>query len=262
MSDLTQPKLSALLSKRLHKIIKVPSGFPNVQFDWVSEENLRKLERIEASAPGCWDLPHNRRVHDIVLKADIPEEAPEITTTVTLDADFDLGPHRFHGVANFPGEFEFAAKLSDFALEHFLQSMASASDLLEQIPAFWFREADLVFNPATVAFQFHGWVDQDWTLPIGVNGLPLTDIELTLTRAAGRPMTAPLQGELRGILNIADAKIPVSHMIGEAVSAFTGDVRRLDMNLLIQQLCDGSCGRRIPFLYQQQLADTEITVSV
>ena len=201
-------------------------------------------------------------MHDVILKAAIPEEAPKLQTRVTLDADFDLGPHRFHAVAKFPGEFEFTAKLSNFALEHFLESMASASDLLETIPAFWFREADLVFNPATVAFQFHGRVDQDWTLPIGVRGLELTEIEVILSREAGRPMTAPLQGELRGVLTLADMRVPVSHALGEAVSAFAGDVSRLDAGRLIQQLCDVSAGRRIPFLYQQLLGDTQITISV
>jgi hypothetical protein len=262
LSDLTQPKLSTLLSKRLHKIFKAPSGFPNVQFDWVSEENGSKLTRLEASAPGSWELPHERRVHDVVLKASVPVEAPELQTSVTLDADFELGPHRFHGTAEFPGEFEFTAKLSNFALEHFLQSMASASDLLETIPAFWFSEADLVFNPATVAFQFRGRVDRDWKLPIGIKGLALTEIEVTLSREAGRPMTAPILGELRGFLTLADARIPVTHVLGAPVASFTGQASKLDVSQLIEQLCDASASRRIPFLYQQLLGQTAIRISV
>lgn len=262
MSDLAQPKLSTLLSKRLHKIFKAPSGFPNVQFDWVSEEEGTKLTHLEASAPGSWELPHDRLVHDVVLTANIPVEAPEIQTTVKLDADFELGPHRFHGIAEFPGDFEFTAKLSNFALEHFLESMASASDLLETIPAFWFSEADLVFNPATVAFQFHGRVDQDWQLPIGVRGLALTEIEVSLSREAGRPMTAPLQGELKGVLTLADARIPVTHSLGEAIASFSGQATRLDVSLLISQVCDASAARRLPFLYQQLLGETTISVSL
>lgn len=261
MEEEIAQKLSTLVNKRLNRLFQVPRGFPNVQFDWVTEDDLRNFTRIEASAPGSWELPHGREISNVILKAEIAKQDHVTNSWATLEAEFGFGPHTIHATARFPGDFEFVAHLTNSSLERFLAAMAPESDLLDRLPAFWFREADLVFNPATVAFEFQGEVDGEWLLPIGPDGLALGAIGISLSREPGRPIATPLEGEIRGAVFINDNAIPLAHALSEPL-AFTGECERLDAAELIHQLCDSSVARRVPLLYQQLLGPSVVTVSL
>ena len=76
MSESTAEFLSALTPNQLKGTFQVPEGFPDIRFDYVTQEDLRERLRVEASAPGLWQLSNGMGLMDVQLNADVHQYSP------------------------------------------------------------------------------------------------------------------------------------------------------------------------------------------
>tara|TARA_R110002096_G_scaffold147671_16_gene307674 strand:- start:3015 stop:5978 length:2964 start_codon:yes stop_codon:yes gene_type:complete len=215
-------------------IFDMPDGFPDIRFDWVTEEDLRERIRVEASAPGTWEMTGNRFLSEVSLKAEIHKYAPHELSTGTLTGKLLMGNHLFPVTYHFPGPFQFTIELERVAMEHLINPVAIDAGLFQWLPALFLRDAKFIFSPQTGHFSLSAKSDDTWTIPVGRDGVTLNQLQLELLR---QDAASPVLGKIEGTTMIGGRELNLSAPVDKP-SVLLGSRRPFDLPTVLAQLCD------------------------
>ncbi|MEM1296625.1 MAG: hypothetical protein AAGH89_14755 [Verrucomicrobiota bacterium] len=234
MSESSAQQLTAIISQRMLGIFDMPDGFPDIRFDWVTEEDLRERIRVEASAPGTWEMTGNRSLSEVALKAEVHKYAPHELSTGTLTGKLLMGNHLFPVTYHFPGPFQFTIETDRVNMEHLINPVAVDAGLFQWLPALFLREAKFVFSPQSGQFSLTAKSDDTWTIPIGRDGITLNRMHLDLHR---ENVGAPVLGRIEGTTMLGGRELNLSAPVDKP-SVLLGSRQSFDLPAVLAQLCD------------------------
>lgn len=215
-------------------IFDMPDGFPDIRFDWVTEEDLRERIRVEASAPGTWEMTGNRSLSEISLKAEVHKYAPHELSTGTLTGKLLMGNHLFPVTYHFPGPFQFTIETDRVNMEHLINPVAIDAGIFQWLPALFLRQAKFVFSPQSGQFSLAAKSDDTWTIPIGRDGITLNRMSLDLHR---ENVSAPVLGRIEGVTMMGGRELELSAPVDKP-SVLLGSRQGFDLPAVLAQLCD------------------------
>jgi len=254
VQDSSANNLSHLAANQLQGLCEFPDEFPDIRFEWVTEDDLQTKLRLEASAPGAWQISENFWIRGIQLKAEIDKFAPRHQSEGRMEGELKVGHNTIPVFYPFPGPFQLISSLRDIPLEHLILPLMPETELFTKIPAFRLREADFACVPSTQTFTLHGTTDDNWLLPIGREGLPLRQISLDLEcEGHGAPITGKLHASIR--LNGVETRVscPVND-----TSIFRGTNEVLPLGAVLDALCDRPSLRSLPAPFDPELQSASI----
>ncbi len=227
-------QLTTLISQRMLGIFDMPEGFPDIRFDWVTENDQRERILVEASATGNWPLTGNRSIGEVTLRADIHKYAPHQLSTGTLKGKLAMGYHVFPVTYHFPGPFQFQIDLSRVPMEHLINPVAADAQLFQWLPALALRDAKFLFSPHTGQFTLNAKSDDTWTVPVGRDGIALRLLKLDLSRESS---LLGIKGRIEGTTLLGGTELELSAPVDKP-SVLIGQARGFDLRAAIGALCD------------------------
>ena len=227
-------QLTAIISQRMLGIFDMPEGFPDIRFDWVTEEDLRERIRLEASAPGVWEMTGNRVLSEISLKAEVHKYAPHELSSGTMTGKLQMGNHAFPFTYRFPGPFQFSIELPRVPMEHLINPVAPDAGLFRWLPALLLHNAKFSFSPQSGQFSLSAKSDDVWTVPVGRDGISLRQIDLDLDRkSTGQDST----GRISGVATIGGNQVVLSAPV-DTPSVLLASCKSFDLPAAIDAVCD------------------------
>lgn len=251
-------QLSAIASNQLQGLCEFPPDFPDIRFEWVTEDDLQTKLRLEGSAPGTWQLGENFWIRNIQLKAEISKVAPKHESEGKMEGELKVGHNTIPVFYPFPGPFQLVSNLRDIPLEQLILPLEPHTDLFRQIPAFRLREADFACLPHTHAFSLHATTDDSWILPIGREGLPLQQVSLDLE---GQGHGYPIEGKLHATIRLNGAETRLTSQVSNA-STFFGANENLYLAAILDALCDRPSLRALPAPFDPVLKNATIQIDL
>lgn len=118
-------------------------------------------------------------------------------------------------------------------------------ELPAEIPAISFKSVDLAVTAKTGDFSVSGQGGASWQIPIGVSGLHISNLHFSVARPGGQGARKTVAGVIGGTLTLGSASFAVHYNFpGEFV--LTGDLPRINLSALLQELCGGDVIRDLP----------------
>jgi hypothetical protein len=126
------------------------------------------------------------------------------------------------------------------------QFLPEGVTLPESIPDFAFTDVRFEITPAAGTFLFTARSASQWDIPIGINGLSLSDINFSINRTevGGKKQVT---GTIGGTLNIGDAHFTATYNFpGDFV--LSGSIPSFKLSVIIEELCgpDALNGLSVP----------------
>ena len=250
--------LATLVAKRLRGLFELPVDFPNLKFDWVNEEEEGANLKLEASAPGQWQMNNGFSLSHALLTAEIHQGPTVNGSRGCLEGELSLGRGSFPARYQFPGPFQFAGEARDYPLHDVLEPLAGGEPFMSWLPAFQMRALRLQYSPATGSFALSGHTEEVWMLEFGRDGLPMWGIQMELSREEpGRPVTGSISGSVR----IGGAEIQVTTELGEA-PLFKGAASKVWVEPTVDELCDLPALAHLATPFRPELNSVTITLNL
>ena len=202
----------------------------------------RQAFSLQIGLSGLWEIAVGSKrlvLEELTMQMDYAAGAVAsvISGTATL-ADFQLA-----AIASQSGEgWVIEATLTDVTLSALLNSLFDDVPLPAEVPNFGFSTGNLSITPKTGRLTFTASSADEWTIPVGVTGVGIRDIRLTVNKpAANQKANLTIGGTLR--IGAAAFNVGFSSP-GEFV--LTGDLPQINLSELLQEFCGSEIIRDLP----------------
>ncbi|CAK8725543.1 hypothetical protein KKHLCK_16985 [Candidatus Electrothrix laxa] len=127
-------------------------------------------------------------------------------------------------------------------IEQFLDTDTLPPDL----PDLVFSNVAVSVTPKTCAFSLSGNATTPWEIPVGIDGLNINNVNLSVKRTVQANRQKKISGTIGGTLKIGSASFAVAYNFpGDFV--LTGNIpSSFSLSPLMQELCDGNAIRSLP----------------
>ena len=180
---------------------------------------------------------------------DLTREAKTTTATVTGEIVVDKTSIELTAAKDGEGNWEFSggtAEGSTIKLRSVINTfLPSAIDLPSEVPNMACTDISLTFKPSSGDITFASNSADAWNIPVGVDGLSISDINLNINRAKGDDGKSATSGSIAGTLNIGAANFTSTYEFpGDFV--LSGNIPSFKLSPLVQDICGGDVVRGIP----------------
>ena len=182
---------------------------------------------------------------------DLAREADTTTAAISGDVVVDATAIDLSAVLDEEGSWSFNGELAEgstIKLRSVINAfLPGAIELPNEVPDMGCKDIAVAFTPKSGAFSFKASSAEPWDIPIGVDGLSVSDIKLDLNRTKDESGKSQVTGLIAGTLNIGAASITAEYNIpGDFV--LSGNISSLKLSPLVQDLCgmDSVTGMTVP----------------
>jgi hypothetical protein len=241
-----------LLSELLAALSLEPANFPQVEIADL-EFYLQPASQsysFDIALTGDWGIElGNTEVILTNLCTEFNYSAQAVTAAVTGKVMVDgtallLGAHLDDKDNwNFSGGLD---KGSTIKLRSVINAFLPGSlKLPDEVPDMSCKDIALTFAPKTGELSFKSSSADPWKIPIGVDGISVSDINLTIDRAITDEGQSQVTGCIGGKVNIGAVNFTATYNFpGDFI--LSGSIPTFKLSPLVQDLCGGDTVRSIP----------------
>jgi hypothetical protein len=135
--------------------------------------------------------------------------------------------------------------------------------LPDEVPDMSCKDIGLTFTPKTGELSFKSSSAEPWKIPIGVDGISVSDINLTIDRTMTDEGQSQVTGCIGGRINIGTVNFAATYNFpGDFV--LSGSIPTFKLSPLVQDLCGGDTVRSIPLpagLIDVELKDIAFSIA-
>lgn len=158
-------------------------------------------------------------------------------TSMFLDARLDeTGNWKFRGGLSKGSTVKLRSVINTF--------LAGSLELPSSIPDMGCKDITLSFTPKTAELSFQACSDEPWNIPIGVDGLSISNINLSIEGTKGEDNKSQVKGNIGGTLNIGTTNFTATYDF-PGDFALSGNIPSFKLSPLVQDLCGGDVVRGI-----------------
>ncbi len=172
---------------------------------------------------------------------DIAHEDGTTTATITGEIGIDATSIALIADLDEEGNWEFSGTLAEgstIKLRSVINTfLPNAIDLPNEVPDMACKDIALMFQTSSGDLTFNASSAEAWDIPVGVDGLSISDINLNINRAESE-----VSGSIAGTLNIGSANFTSTYNFpGNFV--VSGNIPSFKLSPLVQDLCGGDVVR-------------------
>jgi len=180
------------------------------------------------------------------VSIDLTREAGTTTGTITGEITVDSTSIELTANLDEEGNWEFSggtAEGSTIKLRSVINTfLPNAIDLPNEVPDMACKDVALTFKLSSGDITFDASSADAWDIPVGVDGLSISDINLNINRAKDDAGKSEVSGSIAGTLNIGSANFTSTYNFpGEFV--VSGSIPSFKLSPLVQDICGGDTVR-------------------
>jgi len=180
---------------------------------------------------------------------EMAREAGVTAATITGEIAVDSTSIELTAAKDGEGNWEFSggtAEGSTIKLRSIINAfLPNAIDLPSEVPNMACTGIALTFKPSSGDITFAANSADAWDIPVGVDGLSISDINLNINRTKGEDGASETSGSIAGTLNIGAANFTSTYEFpGDFV--LSGNIPSFKLSPLVQDICGGDVVRGIP----------------
>ena len=183
------------------------------------------------------------------VSVEMTREAKVTTATITGEIAVDATSIELTAAKDGEGNWEFSggtAEGSTIKLRSIINAfLPNAIDLPSEVPNMACADIALTFKPSSGDITFAASSADAWDIPVGVDGLSISGINLNINRSKGDNGRSETTGSIAGTLNIGTANFTSMYAFpGDFV--LSGNIPSFNLSPLVQDICGGEVVRGIP----------------
>ncbi len=177
------------------------------------------------------DLAHEAGTTTATITGEIAVDSTSIELSANLD---DEGNWEFSGGTSEGSTIKLRSVINTF--------LPNAIDLPNEVPNMACTDVALTFKPSTSDLTFTASSADAWDIPVGVDGISISDINLNINRSKGGDGKSETTGSIAGTLNLGTASFTSTYEFpGDFVIA--GSIPSFKLSPLVQDICGGDIVR-------------------
>jgi hypothetical protein len=259
-----------LLSELLATLSLNPANFPQVEIADLAF-SLHPAEQsysFNSTLNGDWDIElGNTKVNLTNLSTEFNYSEQAVTAAVTGKLLVDGTALLLEARLDNTGSWNFNGGLdegSTIKLRSIINAFLPGSlKLPDEVPDMSCKDVALTFTPKTGELSFKSSSAEPWKIPIGVDGISVSDINLTIDRTMTDEGQSQVTGCIGGKINIGTVNFAATYNFpGDFV--LSGSIPTFKLSPLVQDLCGGDTVRSIPLpagLIDVELKDIAFSIA-